>query len=123
MKERKGEKIGWLGGWVGGFIWLLLLSSAWFVQGQIVKGILGISLFAIAIILIVVLSPWKHPKTKYWKLMLPIYTVLIVSVSLYIWLAGGLKMLGLNWGSIFILLPCFIPFATIGGRYWNNDHT
>ncbi len=121
MKERKGEKTGWLVGWTGGFVWLLLLAGAWFIQGQITKGILMISLFAIEVILIVVFSPWKHPETKYWKLMLPIYIVLIVSVSLYVSLAGGLKMLGLNFRSLFILLPCFIPFATVGGRSWKNN--
>jgi len=29
MIERKGEKIGWIGGWFGGFIWLALLSIIW----------------------------------------------------------------------------------------------
>ena len=120
MKERKGEKLGWLGGWSGGFLWLCLLSIAWLVQGKIVNGVLGISLFSVAILLIVVLAPWKHPETKYWKLMVPIYAVLTVSVSLYIWLEGGLKMLGLSWWSIVWLMPLFIPFVTIGRRCWKN---
>lgn len=120
MKGRKGEKIGWIGGWIGGFVWLLLLSIVWLAQGKIAYGIWGISLFTVAFILIVVLAPWKHPETKYWKLMLPTYLVLIVSVSLYIWLEGGLKTPGLNWWSILWLAPLFIPFATIGTRCWNN---
>lgn len=62
----------------GGFLRMLLLLSAWLIKGQTIKGILGISLFAIAIILIVVLSPWKHSETKYWKLILPIYRETVI---------------------------------------------
>lgn len=123
MNERKSKKTGWLVGWSGSFLWLCLLSIVWLVQGKIVNGLLGISLFSIAIFLIVVLAPWKHPETKYWKLMSPIYAVLIVSVSLSIWFAGGLKNFGLSLWSILWLMPCFLPLVTTGIRCWNKDHT
>ena len=120
MKERRGEKIGWIGGWTGSFLWLCLLSVLWLAQGKMTNGILGLILFAVAILLIFIFAPWKYPEIKYWKLMLPIYVVFLISLSLYIFLSGGPKMLGLSWWSIFLLLPVFIPFATVGKRCWNN---
>ncbi len=121
MQERRGEKIGWMGGWSGGFLWLCILSIVWLVQGKIINGLLGMSLFVVAMLLVVFWAPWRHAETKYWKLMLPIYIVLIISVSLCIYFEGGLKKTGLNWWSIIYLLPLFIPFATIGARRWKEE--
>jgi hypothetical protein len=117
--NRKGEKIGWLGGWFGGFVWLVLLSAVWIFQNKIINGMLGIILFVVAVILVFTLAPWKHPNTKYWKLMLPIYSIFFVSVALCIYFYGGLKNVGLNWFSLFWIIPCLIPFGTIGNRKWN----
>ena len=119
--NRKGEKIGWIGGWLGGFIWLGLLSAVWIVKNEIFNGTLGFVLFIVAIVLIFALAPWKHPNTKYWKLILPIYLLFFVSISLCIYLYGGLKSIGLNWMSFFWIIPCLIPFVTIGNRKWNGN--
>jgi hypothetical protein len=119
--NRKGEKIGWVGGWLGGFIWLVLLSVVWIVQNKITNGALGISLFTVAVILIFGFAPWKHPNTKYWKLMLPIYSLFFISISLCIYLYGGLKSVGLNWMSFFWIIPCLIPFVAMGNRKWKSN--
>ena len=50
--ERKSEKIGWIGGWIGGFFWLGLLSGILIVRNRIGHGLLGLLLFAAAIITI-----------------------------------------------------------------------
>jgi len=97
-----------------------LLSILWLVQGKIIRGVLGLGLFAVAILFIIVLAPWKHPETKYWKLMLPVYAILIASVGLYVWLEGVFGNLGLSWWSILYLTPLLIPFVTIGTRCWND---
>ena len=120
--NRRGEKIGWIGGWMGGFIWLIILSVVWIIQNKISNGALGIILFTVAIILILRYAPWKNPDTKYWKLMLPIYSVFFISIALCIYLYGGLRSVGLNWMSFFWLIPCLIPFVTMGNRTWKiND--
>ncbi len=121
MTDRKGEKIGWIGGWLGGFIWLALLSIVWLLQNSIGKGMLGLTIFALAIISIIATAPWKHPNVKYWKLMLPIYLLLLISISLCISLYGGLESIGLKWTALFWVIPCLIPFATAGNRTWNNN--
>ncbi len=118
--NRKGEKIGWIGGWLGGFIWLSILSVLWLIQGKFKMGILGMSLFTLAVVIIFTLTPWKFPRTKYWKLMLPIYSVFISSVIIAINAFGGLEGAGLNWFSFGWIIPCFIPFGTIGNRTWHK---
>ena len=36
MRERRQEKIGWVGGWLGGFVWVLLLSVMLLARGACV---------------------------------------------------------------------------------------
>lgn len=122
MRERKGEMTGWTGGWLGGFLWLFLLSILSFVHGRVVNGLAGSVLFLVAVVIIMCMSPWRHPDTKYWKLMLPIYAVFVISVGLFIWNSGGLDRLGLSWWSILWLLPVFLPFITMGSRCWNDGN-
>lgn len=122
MQQRRGEKGGWIGGWLGGFLWLCLLSILWFVQGRIAAGVLGLGLFAVAILGILTLAPWKHPETRYWKLMLPMYAVFAASVGLFVWFGGGFGKLGLSWWSLFWLMPLLIPVATAGTRCWKDGN-
>ena len=120
--ERRGEKLGWFGAWFGGgFGWLGLLSAIWLFQNKISEGMIGLAVFIVAIIVISMTAPWKHPKTKYWKLMLPIYLLIFCSIVLSIYLYGGLESIGLKWTSFFWVIPGLIPFATAGNRTWNNS--
>ena len=52
--------------------------------------------------------------------MLPIYAVFFISMILCVHLLGGLKSVGLNWVSFFWIIPCLIPFVTVGNRSWKN---
>ena len=119
--KRRGEKFGWIGGWFGAFAWLGLVSAIWLFQSKISEGMIGLVVFIIAIIVISMTAPWKHPNTKYWKLMLPIYSLFICSIVLYIYLSGGLEIIGLKWTSIFLVIPGFIPLVTAGNRTWNSS--
>ncbi len=120
MKKRKSEKIGWIGGWLGGFLWLCLLSVLWLVQGKITGGLLALGMFAVAVGAVVALAPWKHPETKYWKLMLPVYALLAASIGLCIWIGLEVDKLGLSWWSLMLLMPLLLPFATVGARCWKD---
>ena len=119
--NRNGEKMGWIGGWHGGFIWLGVLSVVWLFQNRINDGIIGIAIFIIASIAIIITAPWKHPNTIYWKLMLPVYLLFFVSITFCIYSYGGLESTGLKWQSFFWVIPCLIPFVTMGNRTWNNS--
>jgi len=70
MVDRRGEKIGWLAGWIGGFSWIAILSIIFMAKGQWASGCVGLLLLLAAWSTVVYLSPWRHPKTPYWKLML-----------------------------------------------------
>ena len=107
-------------GWLGGFLWLGLLSILWLALGRITSGALGLTLFVAAIVAVLTLAPWKHPETRYWKLMLPIYAMFAASVGLCVWRGGGLSKLGLGWWSLLWLMPALIPLATAGTRCWKD---
>lgn len=119
--DRRGEKLGWTLGWFGGFLWVLILSTVWVYKGQAEAGIPGFAIFFLGTAMIVACSPWRHPDTLYWKLMLPVYAAFFLAVAWAIWTVGGFRELGANWWSFSWLLPMFVPFATIGKRRW-RDH-
>lgn len=120
MSNRRGEKLGWIGGWFGSFIWLLILSVLWLVQARYAVSLVGFGLFATVAVLIFFTAPWRHPETKYWKLFIPMYGILALSIAAYIWAVGGPQKLGLTAWNIVWLLPLLIPFATAGQRCWND---
>ena len=66
-------------------------------------------------------APWKHVDTPYWKLMLPVYGLLVCAVGWAVWAADGPSMMGLNRWSVFLVLPLLIPFRTVGRRTWSDS--
>ena len=120
MKKRTGEKIGWIGGWVGSFLWLGILAAVFFFKGKAIGGIAGLVLFAAAIAGAFFLAPWKHPSTRYYKLMLPFYAAFAVSVAWAVWAFGGFGQAGLNWWHLLLCLPIFTPLITLGAKTWQD---
>ena len=120
MNERKGEKWGWLGGWLGGFIWVVILSVIFLIQNKWPQGIIGMGVTGVAVFLIYMCAPWRHPDTPYWKLMLPVYLAFFGAVAWALWSYGGAREIGLNWWNCFWVLPLLLPFVTAGRRRWNQ---
>ena len=120
MANRLGEKAGWIGGWSGGFLWVLLLSVMWLAQGRFIEGVAGLLLVALAGLLIIATAPWRHPKVPYWKLMSPIYLLLVISCAWAIWAFGGKKDLGELLLSTWFLLLLF-PLGVVGRRRWSDS--
>jgi hypothetical protein len=120
MARRSGEKVGWIGGWLGGFIWVVILSVIFLVQGKLTSGVMGLALFCAAVVCILVGSPWRHPETLYWRLMIPVYVVFFGSIAWMVWSSDGPESLGLNWWNAFLLLPLLMPFWTAGRRRWSD---
>jgi hypothetical protein len=121
MTERKGEKMGWIGGWFGSFLWFLVLSVLWVVRGKVLAGLLGLGLFVLAGILIFLLAPWRYPQTRYWKLMLPLYVLLIGAAVFCVGIEGGFKAAGLDWFLLLWILPVMMPLVSLGRRCWKSD--
>ena len=121
MRNRAGEKVGWVGGWIGGFLWLALLSGFWLYSGRFRMGLIGLALFGCAIAGIVFFAPWRHPTVKYRSLMLPVYVLLLGAIAFSVTGWGGLEAVGLQWTSVFWLFPLFIPLVTAGSRTWRDE--
>lgn len=120
MGKRLGEKAGWIGGWIGAFLWVLILSIVWLFRDKMPEGLSGLALVCLAALLIFATLPWRHPKTPFWKLMLPAYLVLALSVAWAVW-SFGAEDSGLNWWSALWALPLLIPFGTVGRRRWGDS--
>ena len=119
--NRIGEKIGWIGGWTGGFCWVLVFVIFRFIQGALVEALLGTAVFILAEVLIVMCAPWRHPTTRYYLLMLPIYGLFLAAVAWVIWSFVGLDRQGFNYWNLFWILPCLSPLITIGRKCWQDD--
>lgn len=119
MSERKQEKIGWIGGWLGGFSWVLIVSIILLTKGQASEAGIGFLLTGLACAVIVLTSPWRHPRTRFRKLMTPIYLLLFVAIGWGAWSWGAWQPVGIgSWWSALILLPALAPLWTVGNRRW-----
>jgi len=122
-RDRKGERRGWTLGWAGSFLWVLILAAVNLARGATLPSLLGLALVAAAGVFIHVFSPWRHPASRYWKLMAPIYALFFLSIAWASWSAGGPAKLGLSVWSLFLLLPLLLPFYLAGTRRWiDGDH-
>ncbi|MBN1162976.1 MAG: hypothetical protein JXB45_00220 [Candidatus Krumholzibacteriota bacterium] len=120
MKKRTGEKIGWIGGWLGGFIWVFILAVILLLQKRMAEGISGMALGVMAGFLISFTAPWKHPRSAYWRLMLPVFLVFIGAVAWALWAFGGVEKSGFGRWNIFWISPLLIPFFSMGKRRWEE---
>jgi len=121
MAERSGERFGWIGGWLGGFIWVLILAVLLLIKGRGLEAAVGLAIAAAAVAWVLAGAPWKHPDTRYWKLMLPIYFLFSASIAWAVWAAEDSYSLGLNRWHTLLMLPLLSPFKTIGHRTWNDS--
>lgn len=118
--NRKGEKIGWIVGWTGGFLWILPFAAVCFFQERLIYGVFSVVLFLLALFSIVKFAPWKYPDTKYWKLMIPMYSILLISVVLVLYVFNIFnEPARLQYG--LWILPCLSPFVILGNREWGQD--
>jgi len=115
---RRGEKLGWTIGWLGAFCWLPLIGGILVVNGEALWGTVACFLALVGIVLVVVLSPWRHPGTRFWKLMIPIYAVLLASAVLLAALMMKTDPEHLEWMTLLWLLPVLMPLVSIGNRRW-----
>ena len=118
--NRNGEMRGWTVGWLGGFVWVVLLSAFFLIQGRTYPGVIGLVLFGVAVATIVSRAPWRNADTLYWKLMLPVYAVLACSLAWAVWSMGGFSEMGLNWWNALWILPALIPLKTAGQKRWSR---
>lgn len=117
-KDRKGEKIGWIGGWSGAFLWVFIMSIVLFAKGRMAPGIVGIAIVAVAAVLMFVLAPWKHPTVRYRNLLAPLYLPLGISIVWCAWSFGGFRQAGIRPWSAFLILPLLLPLFTTGNHRW-----
>jgi hypothetical protein len=121
MDTRSLEKWGWWGGWFGAYLWLPILSIASGFRGDRLLAFAGTALFVVAVAAITYWAPWRHPTTRYWKLMLPCYLGLVAGVALvlsrHIESARDLVNMPYTWTWLILLI---LPMLTIGKTRWDR---
>lgn len=123
MAEHRGEKIGWIGGWIGGFTWVGLFSFYWLVSGRPLRGALMGLLFAAGLCATFFFAPWRHPKTRYWVLLAPLYGLQLIAAICFIWLVGSVSREGMDWHLLLIAALIMLPLITMGNRTWEDGNT
>ncbi len=117
--KQKWMKLGWLSFAIAEVVWIVPFSIIWLIHGKYIFGIMGILLFCIALFLISAFVPWKYPNTKFWKLLIPPYAMFIMSIILLLYVLTGFNNLDdIQYGVW--LIPCFVPFFSLGYRTWNS---
>jgi hypothetical protein len=120
--KQKWMKLGWFSFVVAGVIWIIPFSIIWLINGKYVFGIMGITLFCTAFLLIKAFVPWKYPNTKLWKLLIPPYAMFIISILLLLSVLTDFHDFAeIQYG--FWIIPCFVPFFIFGCRTWNSINT
>lgn len=120
MQPRTGEKIGWLGGFAGGFLWIPALAVLFLVRGELAAGLAGIALTVLGYGAVVLFRPWRHPDTRYWRLLLPPYLALCAAVPWAVWGFGPESAGALAWWQLVPLVALLSPFVTMGWRRWRD---
>lgn len=118
--KRRGERLGWTLGNLGAFIWVLIFGIVYTVKGLYPVAFVFYAIFLSAVAAIRIFAPWRHPDTPYWKLLIPIYFHMGLSVWAAVWSYGGFGQSGLRVYDLVFLLVLIFPFFSLGRRKWND---
>lgn len=121
--NQRGPRLGWTLGGLGGFLWIPLLGVVRAVQGDVVGLVVCLLLFGLGVAYLVVLAPWKHPDTPFWKLYSGLVVIMLAAaaVLLYRWVPDLEPSIGqVRYG--FVILPLFLPAFIHGRKTWRDIH-
>jgi hypothetical protein len=122
--EQKGPKLGWLLGGLGGLIWLPILAVVWLAQGKVAGAIGGLIVFAVGVLYVFVMPPWRFPRTPVRNVYLGLLIIVLGGVAVTAWqyydprtskpsdLAAGIA-----------LVTLLIPLFTLGHKSWSDLHS
>jgi hypothetical protein len=99
---------------------VLALAILFLLRGQLVDGLVGLGLAGLGYGAVVFFRPWRYPDTRYWRLLLVPYVVMVAAVPWAIWSFGTESVEALSWWQLLPLLAVLSPLATIGGRRWRG---
>lgn len=116
MADNRGAKAGWSIGWFGAIIWIPITATKLFFHDYRVIAIIGFICFSISLACVLFFVPWKFPRARMWKLVLPLYAFTLVYVAALI----SVNPYGeeLRWSMILLLAPVFMPLFILGQRRW-----
>jgi uncharacterized membrane protein YfcA len=120
MRNRRGEKLGWTLGGLGGSLWMIPVSILSFWSGRFVFGLVGLGLFALAVTSVVYLAPWRHPRVRCWRLLLPCCAVVALAGILLLGVEGSPYVRRLLWGQVPLMMVFASPLSPVGRLRWQD---
>ncbi|CAG1771136.1 hypothetical protein BAC3_01584 [uncultured bacterium] len=124
--SRVGEKLGWIGGGLGAILWIGVIAIVLLAESNYDGGVTGIVLVAMGMFAVFYITPWRYPEVKYRMLLIPIYSILLLSIVwAFVFLFDSQNSQSNPW-IIFVLLPMVLgllsPVITIGKRKWSDGN-
>lgn len=118
--QRSGEKWGWIGGWSGCFLWMpVMVVLLVFQRGLSVQAIMAFVFALCGLLGIFLLAPWRHPRLRIWRLMLPLYILMLAAAVSLVLIYEDVRIRQLL-PLLPALLSIFLPFFFLGGRRWQD---
>lgn len=118
MREKSIKNI-WLIITISSFIWIIPFSVLLLIDIHFDYGIFGLMEGIIAFIAVTLLTPWRFPNTKLWKLFIAPYIFFILSILFVLYVLIGYESFAQIQYGVW-LFPCFVPFFTLGYKTWNS---
>ncbi len=121
--DERGPRLGWTLGGLGGLLWIPILGVVRLVLGDVIGLVLCLLVFGAGVAYLVLLAPWKHPDTPFWKLYSGLVVIMLVAaaVLLYRWVPDLQPSVG-HVRYAFVVLPLFVPAFIHGSKSWRDIH-
>jgi hypothetical protein len=119
--ESVGPRLGWWVGGLGSLLWLPIMSVVWLAQGNVSGGLLGLLLTAVGVAYLLLLAPWRCPRTPMRRLFLGFIVILLAAAALAVWQYRQTLTSGSS-ASLLVLWTLFLPVFTMGRRSWSDLH-
>ena len=123
MKD-KGPKLGWILGGLGSLCWIPLLALAILLQGRWQVASIGLGMFGLGLVYLILMAPWKHPRTPLWRIYLGLIALIVVAAIFFLrfWPPQGTPALAGEEISYLWIIPLFTPVFIFGRKTWDDLH-
>ena len=118
MTRSLGPKLGWWLGGLGSLAWLPIMSVVWLLHGDATGAAMGLAVTAAGVAYLVLLAPWRFPRTPIRRLFLGFILILLAGAAVAVWQFS----LALSARSVPLIAfwTLFLPFLALDKRSWSD---
>lgn len=121
--QRRGPRIGWVGGFIGGTFWMILAALVLLVKGDLVGGLVMAAAYGLCLLGLKIGLPWRRPDTTLWKLYLLVLAPMAAGGAFFfLRFHYRLHPLDNQYWLPLLIVPFLIPLLTMGQKTWRQLH-